>query len=57
MKIDTFKQKKIEEDDISLILLAKTNDKQIDIFDIDIDDSLRHFFYLLLTKQLKNMKR
>ena len=53
MKIDTFKQKKIEEDDISLILLAKTNDKQIDIFDIDIDDSLRHFFLSAFNKTIK----
>ena len=53
MKVEVFKKKKIEQDNISLILLAKTNRKQISIFTVDIDDSLRQFFYSTLERTIE----
>ena len=45
MNITDIQNKTIEKDDIKLLLLTRDSKKSIYIYDIDIDDSLRDFFY------------
>ena len=56
MNVNVFIEKKINKEDINLILLAKDNEKKISIFDVDIDSSLREFFYSALERTIDKSK-